>query len=42
MLLIGDEVCRTQSGNNNAYCQDLDSASSTGVSWSGMPTSIDL
>src|SRR5437868_5749746 len=22
MLLMGDEVRRTQSGNNNAYCQD--------------------
>ena len=22
MLLMGDEVCRTQHGNNNAYCQD--------------------
>lgn len=22
MLLMGDEVCRTQKGNNNAYCQD--------------------
>ncbi|MBD2481737.1 glycogen debranching protein GlgX [Planktothrix sp. FACHB-1365] len=22
MLLMGDEVCRTQFGNNNAYCQD--------------------
>ena len=22
MLLMGDEVCRTQQGNNNAYCQD--------------------
>ena len=22
MLTMGDEVCRTQSGNNNAYCQD--------------------
>ena len=22
MLLAGDEICRTQSGNNNAYCQD--------------------
>lgn len=22
MLLMGDEVCRTQNGNNNAYCQD--------------------
>ena len=24
MLLMGDEVCRTQRGNNNAYCQDSD------------------
>jgi isoamylase len=22
MILMGDEVCRTQLGNNNAYCQD--------------------
>jgi glycogen operon protein len=22
MLMMGDEVCRTQLGNNNAYCQD--------------------
>lgn len=22
MILMGDEVCRTQKGNNNAYCQD--------------------
>ena len=22
MMLMGDEVCRTQGGNNNAYCQD--------------------
>ena len=22
MLLMGDEVCRTQQGNNNTYCQD--------------------
>ncbi len=27
MLLMGDEVCRTQRGNNNAYCQD------NGISW---------
>ena len=27
MLLMGDEVCRTQRGNNNAYCQDNE------VSW---------
>lgn len=25
MLLMGDEFCRTQKGNNNAYCQDNDS-----------------
>ncbi|WP_069997984.1 glycogen debranching protein [Cellulosilyticum sp. I15G10I2] len=24
MLLMGDEFCRTQKGNNNAYCQDND------------------
>ena len=22
MILMGDEMCRTQNGNNNAYCQD--------------------
>src|SRR5262249_53172940 len=22
MILMGDEVCQTQGGNNNAYCQD--------------------
>jgi glycogen operon protein len=27
MLLAGDEFCRTQKGNNNAYCQDSD------ISW---------
>ncbi len=27
MILMGDEVCRTQQGNNNAYCQD------SGISW---------
>jgi isoamylase len=27
MLLAGDEACRTQQGNNNAYCQDND------ISW---------
>ena len=27
MLLAGDEFCRTQRGNNNAYCQDND------ISW---------
>ncbi len=24
MVLAGDEMCRTQNGNNNAYCQDND------------------
>jgi isoamylase len=27
MLLMGDEVRRTQHGNNNAYCQDVE------ISW---------
>jgi glycogen operon protein len=27
MMLAGDEFCRTQKGNNNAYCQDDD------ISW---------
>jgi len=22
MIVMGDESCRTQRGNNNAYCQD--------------------
>ena len=22
MITAGDEICRTQQGNNNAYCQD--------------------
>jgi glycogen operon protein len=26
MLLMGDEVRRTQGGNNNAYCQDNDTS----------------
>jgi glycogen operon protein len=26
MLVSGDEVCRTQGGNNNAYCQDNDTS----------------
>src|SRR3984957_177020 len=26
MLLAGDEACRTQNGNNNAYCQDNESS----------------
>ena len=30
MILMGDEVRRTQRGNNNAYCQDNERAGSTG------------
>ena len=42
MLLMGDEVRRTQRGNNNAYLPGLlISAGSTGASWSGMATSTD-
>ncbi|MBD0270389.1 MAG: glycogen debranching protein GlgX [Acetobacteraceae bacterium] len=26
MVLAGDEMCRTQNGNNNAYCQDNDTS----------------
>ena len=26
MILAGDEMCRTQNGNNNAYCQDNDTS----------------
>lgn len=34
MLLMGDEVGRTQGGNNNAYCQDNE----TGwLAWKGLP-----
>jgi glycogen operon protein len=29
MLVMGDEVRRTQRGNNNAYCQDSESVGST-------------
>ena len=32
MLLGGDEMGRTQQGNNNAYCQDNESAGSIGHS----------
>jgi isoamylase len=31
LLLGGDEIGRTQGGNNNAYCQDNESAGSTGA-----------
>jgi len=29
MLLGGDEIARTQGGNNNAYCQDNEIGAST-------------
>ncbi len=32
MILMGDEVRRTQRGNNNAYCQETKSLGSIGVS----------
>jgi len=32
MILSGDEVLRTQRGNNNAYCRTTKSAGSTGIS----------
>ena len=39
MLLMGDEVCRTQRGNNNAYCQN----NATGwFDWSLCDTNADL
>ncbi len=33
MLLMGDEICRTQRGNNNAYCLDDET---TWFDWSGV------
>ena len=33
MLLMGDEICRTQRGNNNAYCID---DATTWFDWSGV------
>jgi glycogen operon protein len=33
MILGGDELCRTQKGNNNAYCQDNDVS---WLDWSGL------
>ncbi len=33
MILMGDEVGRTQGGNNNAYCQDNETS---WLNWSGM------
>jgi isoamylase len=39
MLLAGDEIGRTQGGNNNAYCQDN---ALSWVDWSGLDTERDL
>ncbi|GAA1502745.1 glycogen debranching protein GlgX [Sphaerisporangium rubeum] len=39
MLLHGDEIGRTQGGNNNAYCQDNDVSY---VDWSMLRTEADL
>jgi glycogen operon protein len=39
MLLHGDEIGRTQQGNNNAYCQDNETA---WVDWSQRPAHADL
>ena len=39
MLLMGDEVRRTQRGNNNAYCQDNDIS---WFDWSGLDKHADI
>jgi glycogen operon protein len=39
MLLAGDELCRTQRGNNNAYCQDSEIA---WIDWRPTPRGRDL
>ncbi len=39
MLLMGDEVCRTQLGNNNAYCQNNETS---WFDWSLCQTNADL
>ena len=39
MLLMGDEVRRTQGGNNNAFCQDKETA---WFSWGNLETHADL
>ncbi len=41
MLQAGDELARTQDGNNNAYCQDNESPGWTGTSTASVrPCSI--
>ena len=39
MMLMGDEVCRTQLGNNNAYCQDN---ATSWFDWSLCDTNADM
>ena len=39
MILMGDEVRRTQRGNNNAYCQDSDP---TWFDWTQLTTHADV
>jgi glycogen operon protein len=39
MLLMGDEVCRTQLGNNNAYCQNNETS---WFDWSLCRTNADV
>jgi len=39
MLLAGDEMCNTQNGNNNAYCQDNDI---TWLKWRFNETSMEI
>ena len=39
MLLAGDELCRTQRGNNNAYCHDSELS---WIDWQETPRGVDL
>ena len=39
MMYSGDEICNTQCGNNNAYCQDSDIS---WIDWSGIERESDM
>lgn len=39
MILMGDEMCRTQNGNNNAYCHDSEL---TWLNWELLQTNADF
>nr|MDK7317933.1 hypothetical protein [Lactobacillus iners] len=39
MLAHGDEIARTQGGNNNVYCQDNETA---WMDWSNLESAADL